>query len=75
MVQVSVGQCEACCAQAARLLRAVREIWEAATKSTVTLEQRRTSGSPPRNGIRVAAQIIDTLYNASGRHGRLPTAT
>jgi alkylation response protein AidB-like acyl-CoA dehydrogenase len=67
MVQVSVGQCEAWLRSGrAFLMEAVREIWEAATSGAVTLEHRATLRIATTHGIRVAAQIIDTIYNASG---------
>jgi len=67
MVQVSVGQCEAWLRSGrAFLMEAVREIWDAATKSALTLEQRANLRIATTHGIRLAAQIIDTLYNASG---------
>src|SRR5213083_2069386 len=67
MVQVSVGQCEAWLRSGrAFLMEAVREIWDAAPKSAVTLEQRANLRIATTHGIRLAAQIIDTVYNASG---------
>src|SRR5207302_1787842 len=67
MVQVSVGQCEAWLRSGrAFLMDAVREIWDAATKGGVTLEQRANLRIATTHGIRLAAQTIDTVYNASG---------
>ncbi len=67
MVQVSVGQCEAWLRSGrAFLLEAVRDIWDAATRGAVTLEQRANLRIATTHGIRLAAQIIDTAYNASG---------
>jgi alkylation response protein AidB-like acyl-CoA dehydrogenase len=67
MVQVSVGQCEAWLRSGrAFLMEAVREIWEAATRNAVTLEQRANLRIATTHGIRLAAQIIDTVYNAAG---------
>jgi alkylation response protein AidB-like acyl-CoA dehydrogenase len=67
MVQVSVGQCEAWLRSGrAFLMEAVRDIWEAATRSAVTLEHRAALRVATTHGIRLAAQIIDTVYNASG---------
>jgi alkylation response protein AidB-like acyl-CoA dehydrogenase len=67
MVQVSVGQCEASLRSGrAFLMEAVREIWDAATRGEVTLEQRANLRIATTHGIRLAAQIIDTVYNASG---------
>jgi alkylation response protein AidB-like acyl-CoA dehydrogenase len=67
MVQVHVGQAEAALRSGrAFLLEAVSQIWEAATKGAVTLEHRATLRLATTHGIRLAAQIIDTVYNASG---------
>src|SRR5438552_6199 len=67
MVQVSVGQCEAWLRSGrAFLMDAVRDIWDAATRGAVTLEQRANLRIATTHGIRLAAQIIDTAYNASG---------
>ena len=67
MVQVSVGQCEAWLRSGrAFLMEAVREIWDAATRNAVMLEQRANLRIATTHGIRLAAQIIDTVYNASG---------
>src|SRR5437867_6715603 len=67
MVQVNVGRCEAWLRSGrAFLMEAVREIWEAATRNAVTLEQRANLRIATTHGIRLAAQIIDTAYNASG---------
>jgi alkylation response protein AidB-like acyl-CoA dehydrogenase len=67
MVQVSVGQCEAWLRSGrAFLMEAVRDIWDAATRNAVTLEHRANLRIATTHGIRLAAQIIDTVYNASG---------
>jgi len=67
MVQASVGQCEAHLrAGRAFLMETVREIWTAALSGTITLDLRATLRLATTHGIRLAAQIIDTVYNASG---------
>jgi alkylation response protein AidB-like acyl-CoA dehydrogenase len=67
MVQVAVGQCEAWLRSGrAFLMEAVRDIWEAATRNAVTLEHRATLRIATTHGIRLAAQIIDAVYNNAG---------
>ena len=67
MVQVNVGQCEAWLRSGrAFLMEAVSQIWEAAQKNAVTLEHRAHLRIATTHGIRLAAQVIDTVYNASG---------
>ncbi len=67
MVQASVGQCEAHLrAGRAFLMETVREIWTAALSGTITLDLRATLRLATTHGIRLAAQIIDTVYNAAG---------
>src|SRR2546428_7373509 len=67
MVQGSVGQCEAWLrSRRAFLMEAGRGSLGAATKSAVNPEQRAHPRIATTHGIRLAAQIIDTLYNASG---------
>jgi len=67
MVQMTVGQAEAALRSGrAFLLEAVREIWAASTSGTVALEQRANLRLAATHGIRLAAQIIDSIYNASG---------
>ena len=67
MVQLTVGQTEAWLRTGkAFLTEAVREIWAAATKDEVTLDQRANLRLATTHGIRVAAQIIDAVYNAAG---------
>jgi alkylation response protein AidB-like acyl-CoA dehydrogenase len=67
MVQLTVGQTEAWLRTGkAFLTEAVREVWAAATKDEVTLDQRANLRLATTHGIRVAAQIIDAVYNAAG---------
>ncbi len=67
MVQASVGQCEAHLrAGRAFLMETVRELWTAALSGTITLDLRATLRLATTHGIRLAAQIIDTVYNAAG---------
>src|SRR5712692_3790835 len=67
MVQASVGQCEAHLrAGRAFLMETVREIWTAALSGTITLDLRATLRLATTHGIRLAAQIIDTVYSAAG---------
>jgi alkylation response protein AidB-like acyl-CoA dehydrogenase len=67
MVQVHVGQAEAALRSGrAFLMEAVSQIWEAATKGAVTLEHRATLRLATTHGIRLAARVIDTVYNAAG---------
>ena len=67
MTQVAVGQAEAALRTGrAFLMEAVREIWNAALDDAVTLDERANLRLATTHGIRLAAQIIDTVYNASG---------
>ena len=67
MVQLTIGQAEAWIRTGkAFLTEAVREIWAAASKDEVTLDQRANLRLATTHGIRLAAQIIDALYNAAG---------
>ncbi len=67
MVQVSVGQAEAALRSGrAFLMETVRDIWGEATAGTVSLEQRAILRLATTHGIRLAAQVIDTVYNAAG---------
>jgi alkylation response protein AidB-like acyl-CoA dehydrogenase len=67
MIQVNVGQAEAHLRSGrAFLTEAVREIWTAATAGTVTLDHRATLRLATTHGIRLAAQVIDIVYNAAG---------
>src|SRR6059036_1901855 len=67
MVQLSVGQAEAHLRSGrAFLFEAVREIWAASVNGAITLDHRANLRLAATHGIRLAAQIIDSLYNAAG---------
>jgi alkylation response protein AidB-like acyl-CoA dehydrogenase len=67
MVQMTIGQTEAWLRTGkAFLTEAVGEIWAGATKDEVTLDQRANLRLATTHGIRVAAQIIDAVYNVAG---------
>jgi alkylation response protein AidB-like acyl-CoA dehydrogenase len=67
MTQVNVGQVEAAIRTGrAFLVEAVREIWAAACNNAITLDLRANLRLATTHGIRLAAQAIDTIYNASG---------
>ena len=68
MTQVNVGQAEAWLRSGrAFLAETIREVWSAATsQGALTLDQRATLRLATTHAIRLAAQIIDTLYNAAG---------
>ena len=68
MVQVQVGQAEAAVRSGrAFLLETVRDLWSTvAAGGTLTLDQRATLRLATTHGIRLAAQVIDTVYNAAG---------
>jgi alkylation response protein AidB-like acyl-CoA dehydrogenase len=67
MIQVGVGQAEAHLRSGrAFLTEAVHEIWTAATAGAVTLDHRATLRLATTHGIRLAAQVIDIVYNAAG---------
>ncbi len=68
MVQVQVGQAEAAVRSGrAFLMETVRDVWATvASAGTLTLDQRATLRLATTHGIRLAAQVIDTLYNAAG---------
>ena len=67
MVQVGVGQAEAALRSGrAFLMETVRDIWGEATAGTVSLERRAILRLATPHGIRLAAQVIDTVYNAAG---------
>lgn len=66
-VQASIGQCEAHLRTGrAFLTEAVRDIWEAAVADAVSLDHRAALRLAATHGIRLAAQIVDTVYNAAG---------
>jgi alkylation response protein AidB-like acyl-CoA dehydrogenase len=67
MIQVNVGQAEAALRSGrAFLMETVRDIWSEATVGSVTLERRAVLRLATTHGIRLAAQVIDTVYNAAG---------
>jgi alkylation response protein AidB-like acyl-CoA dehydrogenase len=67
MVQVGVGQAEAALRSGrAFLMETVRDIWGEATAGAVSLERRAVLRLATTHGIRLAAQVIDTVYNAAG---------
>jgi indole-3-acetate monooxygenase len=67
MVQMTVGQAEASLRSGrAFLYEAVREAWAASVNNALTLEHRANLRLASTHGIRLAAQIIDSLYNAAG---------
>jgi alkylation response protein AidB-like acyl-CoA dehydrogenase len=68
MVQVQVGQSEAAVRSGrAFLLETVRDLWSTvAAGGTLTLDQRAALRLATTHGIRLAAQVIDTVYNAAG---------
>jgi hypothetical protein len=47
-------------------METVRDIWGEATAGAVSLERRATLRLATTHGIRLAAQVIDTVYNAAG---------
>jgi len=68
MVQVQVGQAEAALRSGrAFLMETVRDLWATvAAGGALTLDQRATLRLATTHGIRLAAHIIDTVYNAAG---------
>src|SRR2546425_1256054 len=67
MVQMTVGQAEAALRSGrAFLFEAVREIWTASANGAITLDHRANMRLATTHGIRLAAQIIDSLYNLAG---------
>lgn len=64
----TVGQAEAALRSGrAFLMEAVQEIWDEATSTgAVTMERRAVLRIATTHGIRLAAQVIDAVYNASG---------
>lgn len=68
MVQVQVGQAEAAVRSGrALLMETVRDLWATvASQGTLTLDQRATLRLATTHGIRLAAQVVDTVYNAAG---------
>jgi alkylation response protein AidB-like acyl-CoA dehydrogenase len=68
MVQVNVGHAEAHLRSGrAFLTETVREIWNhVSTTGSITLDQRATLRLATTHAIRLAVQVIDTIYNSSG---------
>lgn len=67
MIQVNVGQAEAAIRTGrAFLMEAVRDIWDAAMNNAVTLDERANLRLATTHGIRLAAQVIDSVYSAAG---------
>jgi indole-3-acetate monooxygenase len=67
MIQMMVGQAEATLRSGrAFLYEAVRDAWSASVNNALTLEHRANLRLATTHGIRLAAQIIDSIYNASG---------
>jgi len=67
MVQMTVGQAEAALRSGrAFLFEAVREIWAASVNGAITLDHRANMRLATTHGIRLAAQIIDSIYNLAG---------
>lgn len=67
MVQADVGLAEAQLRSGRALLtEAVRDLWAAATTGTPGLEQRATLRLATTHAIRLAAQVVDAVYNAAG---------
>lgn len=68
MVQADIGRAEAHIRSGrAFLTEAVREIWAAAnTPAGITLDQRATLRLAVMHGIRLAVEVVDAFYNASG---------
>ena len=68
MTQVAVGHAEAALRSGrAFLMEAVSDIWaEATSTGAVTLERRAALRLATTHGIRLAAQIIESIYSASG---------
>src|SRR3989441_42379 len=67
MTQMTIGQAEAALRSGrAFLLEAVREIWAASMNSAITLDHRANLRLATTHGIRLAAQIIDSIYNLAG---------
>jgi alkylation response protein AidB-like acyl-CoA dehydrogenase len=67
MVQADMGYAEACVRSGrALLIEAVRDIWAAATTGTIEVEQRAALRLATTHAIRLAAEAVDTVYNAAG---------
>jgi alkylation response protein AidB-like acyl-CoA dehydrogenase len=67
MVQADIGQAEAHLRSGrAFLTETVRDTWAAVSAGTLSLDQRATLRLAATHTIRLAVQVIDTLYNAAG---------
>lgn len=68
LIQLTVGQAEAALRSGrAFLMEAVGDLWDEATSTgAVTLERRVALRLASTHAIRLAAQIVDSLYGASG---------
>jgi alkylation response protein AidB-like acyl-CoA dehydrogenase len=67
MVQADVGHAEAHLRSGRALLTdAVRDIWAAATTGTISLDQRAALRLATTHAIWLAAEVVDTVYNAAG---------
>jgi alkylation response protein AidB-like acyl-CoA dehydrogenase len=67
MVQADVGHAEAVLRSGrAFLTEAVHEVWEAASAGALTLDHRANLRIATTHAIRLAVQIVDTVYNAAG---------
>jgi alkylation response protein AidB-like acyl-CoA dehydrogenase len=67
VVQATVGRSEAYLRSArAFLTEAVREIWTEASTGTITLERRAALRLATTHAIRLAVDVVDSVYNAAG---------
>jgi alkylation response protein AidB-like acyl-CoA dehydrogenase len=67
MVQAHVGQAEAHLRSGrAFLTETVGQVWAAAVAGTLTLDQRAALRLATTHTIRLAVQVVDTVYNAAG---------
>jgi alkylation response protein AidB-like acyl-CoA dehydrogenase len=68
MVQAEVGHAEALLRSGrAFLVETVRAVWKhVSATGTITLDQRATLRLATTHAIRLAVQVVDTVYNAAG---------
>jgi indole-3-acetate monooxygenase len=67
LVQDHVGHAEAALRSSrAFLTEAVHEVWEAASASALSLDHRANLRIATTHAIRLAVEIVDTMYNAAG---------
>jgi alkylation response protein AidB-like acyl-CoA dehydrogenase len=67
MIQTAVGYAEAYARSGhAFLTESVREVWAAATAGTLSLNERAALRLATTHAIRLASQVVDTIYNAAG---------